>query len=222
MTVSSTPCWKRPATERRCGWRWALPWGLALWLLMLVPGLWAPTFAQTPGEVVQMQLERTDDGLLLSAGLRFELPDLVEDALRKGIPMYFIAEAEVLRERWYWSDKAVAHAHRYLRLSYQPLTRRWRLNLSSTPFTNAGLGVALGQNFDDYEEALAALQRIARWKIAEASEVDEDARHVVQLRFRIDLSQLPRPFQISAVGGRSGWNMLVSRTQRLAPERTAP
>ena len=176
-----------------------------------------PAAAQVPGEVVQMQLERTDEGLLLSAGLRFELPDLVEDALRKGIPMYFVTEAEVLRERWYWSDKGVAQAHRYLRLSFQPLTRRWRLNVSSTPFTNAGLGMALGQSFEDYDEALAALQRVARWKIAEASDVDDDARYLVQLRFRIDLSQLPRPFQISAVGPRSGWNLLVSRSQRLPP-----
>ncbi len=207
MTASSTPCSRKP--ERR-----AL---LALLGALALAPASLPVAAQLPGEVVQMQLERTDEGLLLSAGLRFELPDLVEDALRKGIPMYFVTEAEVLRERWYWSDKTVAQAHRYLRLSFQPLTRRWRLNVSSTPFTNAGLGMALGQSFEDYDEALAAMQRLARWKIAEASDVDDDARYTVQLRFRIDLSQLPRPFQISAVGPRSGWNLLVSRSQRLLP-----
>ncbi len=226
MTVSSTPSCRKRTPERRRGVPWGqlpiLLWGLGLWLLALLPGAATPAHAQVPGEVVQMQLERTDEGLLLSAGLRFELPDVVEDALRKGIPMYFITEAEVLRERWYWSDKSVAHAWRYLRLSYQPLTRRWRLNTSSTPFTNAGLGMALGQNFEDYEEALAAMQRLARWKIAEAADVDDDARYVVQLRFRVDLSQLPRPFQISAAGPRSGWNLLVSRTQRLPPEAAQP
>lgn len=227
MTVSSTPSCRRQTPERRRGAPWGqlpvLLWGLALWLLvLLLPGAAAPAHAQVPGEVVQMQLERTDEGLLLSAGLRFELPDVVEDALRKGIPMYFITEAEVLRERWYWSDKSVAHAWRYLRLSYQPLTRRWRLNISATPFTNAGLGMALGQSFEDYEEALAAMQRLARWKIAEVADVDDDARYVVQLRFRVDLSQLPRPFQISAASPRSGWNLLVSRTQRLPPEPAQP
>ena len=212
MTVSSTPCSRKP--ERR-----ALL--VLLGALALAPAC-PPVAAQVPGEVVQMQLERTGEGLLLSAGLRFELPELVEDALRKGIPMYFVTEAEVLRERWYWSDKTVAQAQRYLRLSFQPLTRRWRLNVSSTPFTNAGLGMALGQSFEDYAEALAALQRLSRWKVAEATDVDDDARYVVQLRFRLDLSQLPRPFQIGAVGPRSGWNLLVSRTQALPPLPTPP
>jgi len=39
----------------------------------------------------------------------------------------------------------------------------------------------------------------------------------VNFRFRLDISQLPRPFQIGAVG-RSGWNLLVSRSQRLGAE----
>ena len=128
----------------------------------------------------------------------------------------------MLRERWYWSDKTVAQAHRYLRLSYQQLTRRWRLQVASAPFTNAGLGVALAQHFDDYDEALAAMQRIGRWKIAEPSELDSGVGHVVQLRFRVDMSQLPRPLQIGALGPRSGWNLLVARSQRLPAEHPAP
>ena len=162
-----------------------------------------------------MQLQRSEEGLLLNASLDFELPGLVEEALRKGIPMYFVAEAELLRERWYWSDKLVAQSARYYRLSYQPLTRRWRLNMSASPLSNTGLGMALGQNFEIYEEALAAMQRLARWKIAETAEVEDEGRYAVQLRFRVDMSQLPRPFQISAVGARAGWSLLATRTQRL-------
>ena len=169
------------------------------------------------GEIVDFRLNQTSSGLMLSASMRFELPEQVEDALYKGIAMYFVAEAQVIRERWYWSDKVVAQASRHMRLSYQPLTRRWRLNISPVPFTNTGLGVVLGQNFDSYEDALAAVTRILRWKIAERSEIADDAVHIVHFRFRLDMSQLPRPFQIGAVG-RSGWNLLVSRSQRLEPE----
>ncbi|RZJ62970.1 MAG: DUF4390 domain-containing protein, partial [Acidovorax sp.] len=103
---------------------------------------------------------------------------------------------------------------RYLRLSYQPLTRRWRLNISPVPFTNSGLGVVLGQTFDEYDDAMAAIQRFSRWKIAEGGVMDADAVHTVHFRFRLDTSQLPRPFQIGTVG-RSGWNLLVSRSQRV-------
>ena len=164
-----------------------------------------------------MQLERSDDGVYLSAVLRLELPALVEDALYKGIAMYFVTEAEVVRERWYWSDRQVAQAARYLRLSYQPLTRRWRLNTSPMPFEKSGLGVLLGQNFDDLAEALDAMQRIARWKIAEPQAVVAGKRYGVQLSLRLDLSQLPRPLHIGALG-RSGWDMVVVRSQWLVAE----
>lgn len=163
----------------------------------------------------ELRLERAEDGLYLSTTVQFVLPELAQDALTKGIPIFFVAEAQVLRDRWYWSDRTVAETTRYLRLSYQPLTRRWRLSSSPSPFTNSGLGVVLGQNFEDYSDALSAVQRISRWKIAESDVIEADAVHTVHFRFRLDTSQLPRPLQIGAVG-RSGWSLLVSRSQRLA------
>ena len=174
--------------------------------------------AQSPAsEVSQWRLERADDGVYLSATLQFALPELAEDALYKGIPMFFVAEAQVLRERWYWSDRQVAAATRHWRLSYQPLTRRWRLSTSPAPFAKTGLGVVLGQNFDDLRDAVSAMQRISRWKIADAGEIDADVAYMVNFRFRLDMSQLPRPMQIGAVGS-AGWSLVLARNQRLVPE----
>jgi hypothetical protein len=233
MTDFSTHCCRSRNNEPRSGARWLTV--CALVVMLLLSGLWASqarsaqeaataaasvapaASAASASAAADMRLNRTEDGLYLSTSMQFSLPELVEDALYKGIPMFFVAEAQVLRDRWYWSDREVASATRYLRLSYQPLTRRWRLNLSSVPFANSGLGVVLGQNFDDYADALSALQRISRWKIADADEVHGDVAHTVNFRFRLDMSQLPRPLQIGAVG-RSGWTPLVSYSQRLAPE----
>lgn len=217
-TAFFTHCCKNRRNEPRGG-RWLLvcAW-FALFcgvLLCLGPQVAAAQTAST--QVGDLRLDRGDDGLYLSATLQFELPELAEDALQKGIPMFFVADAQVLRDRWYWSDRQVAETTRYFRLSYQPLTRRWRLNISSTPFTNSGLGVVLGQNFDSYADALSSIQRFSRWKIAERDVIESDAVHTVNFRFRLDMSQLPRPFQIGAVG-RSGWNLLVSRSQRLGAE----
>jgi hypothetical protein len=185
---------------------------LAAWLLALA----VPAHAQTAAaEVTQLRLERSDDGILLSSTVRFELPPIVEEALEKGIPMFFVAEAALFRDRWYWYDKQVSYAARHMRLSYQPLTRRWRLVVSSAPIGNSG--GALGQTFDTRDEALAAVQRISRWKIADLSELDPEARHNVDFRFRLDVSQLPRPFQIGAVG-HADWNISAVRNQRLALE----
>lgn len=192
--------------------RAAWSWFLALLLLFGAVPAWAQ---QPAADVVQMQVERTEEGVLLSAAVAFELPHAVDDALAKGIPMFFVAEASIYRDRWYWYDKRVSTVTRHMRLSYQPLTRRWRLQVTTGPAGQSGL--ALGQSFDTREEALAAVQRISRWRIAEPRDLDPDAIHYVDFRFRLDVSQLPRPFQIGVVG-QSEWNVQASRLQRLPQE----
>ncbi|HEY8359285.1 MAG TPA: DUF4390 domain-containing protein [Ramlibacter sp.] len=197
--------------ERIGGW-------LAAFLLALAVVSAGPALAQSQPaapDVTQLQVERNDEGVVLSATVRFDLPAVIDDALGKGIPMFFVAEASIFRGRWYWYDKRVAGAVRHMRLSYQPLTRRWRLQVSSSPIGHSGM--VLGQNFDSRDEALAAIQRISRWRIADPGEVDPELPHEVQFRFRLDLSQLPRPFQIGAVG-QSEWSIQAMRVHRLLPE----
>ncbi|MBI2770213.1 MAG: DUF4390 domain-containing protein [Burkholderiales bacterium] len=214
-TVFFTPCWKNSAPPASL-WR-PLDRLLRLWAAALLLALALPAWADTvPAEISQLRLERSEEGVLLSAYVKFDLPPVVEDALLKGIPMFFVAEATLFRDRWYWYDRSVAAATRHMRLSYQPLTRRWRLTVSSTVIGNSG--VALGQSFDTQEEAMAAVQRISRWKIADTADIDPDARHNVDFRFRLDVSQLPRPFQIGAVG-QADWSISAARNQRLALER---
>ena len=168
-------------------------------------------------EVSQAQLERTGDAILLSATVKFELSAVVEDALLKGIPIIFVAEADLFRERWYWTNKKVLSAERHMRLAYQPLTRRWRINVASGLITNAAMGVALNQNFESLSDALAALRRISRWKIADASDIEPGQRHFVEFRFRLDVSQLPRPLQIGTLG-QTDWNIVASSSQPLLLE----
>jgi hypothetical protein len=199
----------RPArTLERSVWTW-----LCACLLLWCTAQLAWAQAQPLAEVTQMQVERNEEGVLLSAAVDFDLPQAVDEALAKGIPMFFMAEATIYRDRWYWYDKRVTNASRHMRLAYQPLTRRWRLQVSSTPIGQSGL--VLGQSFDTREEALAAVQRISRWRIADLADIEPNSSHHVEFRFRLDVSQLPRPFQIGAVG-QSDWNILAVRTQRLA------
>lgn len=188
-------------------------WRFAVAVVLLAATVLAPLAATAQGaaEITQLKLERSEDDVLLTATVVFELPPVIDEALHKGVPMHFVAEANLFRERWYWADKRVASATRYMRVVYQPLTRRWRVQVSSLPITSSGL--VLGQSYDTQEEALAALQRIPRWRIASADAVDPDVPHNLEFRFRLDVSQLPRPFQIGAVG-QSEWNLSVSRTQR--------
>lgn len=214
-TVFITRCWKnaqRPGRLARAFFERAFRAAVACCALLLGAAALAEPQA---AEITQLRLERSDEGLLLSANVKFDLPGVIDDALAKGIPMFFVAEAVLFRDRWFWYDKQVAAAARHMRLSYQPLTRRWRLVVSPAPIGNSGL--ALGQTFDTREEALVAVQRVAHWKIADAAGIDPDGRYNVDFRFRLDVSQLPRPFQIGAVG-HADWDISVMRNQRLVAE----
>jgi hypothetical protein len=125
--------------------------------------------------------------------------------------------ADTLRERWYWYDKKVTSTERYMRLAYQPLTRRWRLNVSSGPGAAATVGLALNQSYDSLSGALAAIKRVSKWKIADMAEFDASVRYRVEFRFKLDLTQLPRPFQIGALG-QTDWDIGVSTVTPFALE----
>ncbi len=181
--------------RRRLRWAALLAACLLLWL--------HPLAAPAQGvELTNFEVQRTEEGVLLSFVAAFDLPRSVEEALLKGVPLHFQADAAVFQERWYWRDRRVAQASRGWRLTYQPLTRRFRV----------GFG-GLNQTYETLDEALVSLRRSSRWKIAEPGLLDDDARHYVEFSFRLDTAQLPRPMQIG-IGGQPDWSLSVERRQR--------
>ncbi len=182
--------------------------------LALSLGLPSWAHADTSVELQNFKLERQDASLYMSANWRFDLPATLEDALLKGITLYFVTEVEINQERWYVYNQRLAQAERHVRLFYQPLTRRWRVNISPQPFNVSGLGMSLGQSYDSAEEAMGAVRRIVQWRIANATDYTPDAKQTISINVKLDLKQLPRPLQIGAAG-QSDWNIGFSKTQRL-------
>src|SRR5688500_1140380 len=99
----------------RGGWRAAC----AARLLLLAALMWWPAAARADApEIHEFEIVRNEEGVQLNFAVRFDLPRNVEDALLKGVPLYFVAEAEVFRDRWYWTDRRVARAQRTWRVAY--------------------------------------------------------------------------------------------------------
>jgi hypothetical protein len=165
-------------------------------------------------ELQELKLDRQEAALYMSGTWQFELPSALEDALLKGITLYFVTEVEIRQERWYFYNQRVSYAERHVRLFYQPLTRRWRVNISPQAFNVSGLGVSLGQSYDTAEDAINAVRRIALWRIANATDYNPDAKQTISINFKLDLKQLPRPMQIG-LAGQSDWNIGYNKTQRL-------
>jgi hypothetical protein len=155
-------------------------------------------------ELTAFDLSRDEDGVYLSYAVEFELGRSVDDALIKSVPLFFVAEAEIFRDRWYWRDRRVAHAVRTFRIVYQPLTSTYRV-------TTIG---GLSQSYASRAEAIASISRASRWKVAEPGQLEEGGRHYVEFQYRLDTTQLPRPMQIG-ISGEPDWQLSVKRTLRI-------
>ena len=143
-----------------------------------------------------------DDQVLLNVDFALSLNSTLEEALLRGIPLYFLLEVEVQRPRWYWFDeKVLTHSTQY-RVSYQPLTRQYRVA--------SGL---LAQTFDSLQEVERLIGRVTARSIASASDLEKGSRYDVVVRLRLDQNQLPKPFQVNALASRE-WH-LASEARRI-------
>lgn len=180
------------------------------WLLaagaggLLTRDAWGQNRADPSGvEVQTLSLRREDGAVLLDFDLRVHLPAVVEDALQRGVPLYFQANAALFRPRWYWRDARVARVERQWRLSFQPLTGVYRVSLGS-----------ISQSHTRLEDALASVSRLGRWQLADAGQAEPGERHYAEFSWRLDITQLPRPLQFG-LGSGSEWSLGVERTLRL-------
>ena len=147
--------------------------------------------AQPSVLVDSAELEARDDpepGLYLNAQFSFETPPAIEDAVRRGIPVYFAIDFELVRTRWYWFNRPVASATLAYRVSYSPLTRQFKLSRG-----------ALGQPFDTLAEALATVRTVRGWKVAGRAAAESRDHLVARVRLRLDTTMLPKPFQVDSL-----------------------
>lgn len=134
------------------------------------------------------QLVASDDGYTLSADFNINFNARLEESVSKGIVLYFVTDFELTRSRWYWFDEQVIRRSRTIQLSYHALTRQYRLSTG-----------ALHQSFPTLSEALRTLSRLRNWQVLEKGEVRGERPYLAGVRMRLDLTQMPRTFQIGAV-----------------------
>ncbi len=157
-------------------------------------------------ELVEATLEATDDGYRLQSTFAVELTRSLEDALMRGVPLYFNLQVEVSRGRWYWFDEVAVKATRRIRLSYNLLTQQYRVSVDGS----------LHRNFSRLDELLALLRRPGRWIIADNAALQRDGVYTVGVQMSLDVSQLPKPIQVSAMSSgdwrmSSGWTRFTFR-----------
>lgn len=168
------------------------------WILALIIGLGsvAPSWANDITVMSASLSSRMDQpsGLYLDVNIEFDLPRSVQDALNRGIPLYFVTDFSIQSERWYWVNKPIVEASLMTRLSYSPLTRQYRLSRGG-----------LSQSFDSLSETLAILKSLHGWRVSDNPTIENPENCVAEVRIRLDTEQLPLPMQVTI--GENDWDL---------------
>jgi len=150
--------------------------------------------AQT-ANIQSAKLELTEEGYQLNADIELQLTSAMQEAVRKGVPLYFVAELQLTRGRWYWVDQTVVSANRERRITYAPLTDQYRVVTSG-----------VSQNVSSFDDVRRLLSRVRSWTVADKGQLRPGEKYEAALRFRLDTSQLPKPFQLNVLGSRE-WSL---------------
>lgn len=169
---------------RACGLVHLCVLALAAMLVLLV----APARADViPVRSADLRVE--DGEVLASAQFDVALTPPLEEALQKGIPLYFTIELELTRPRWYWVDEKVLQWSTTYRVSYTELTRQYRV----------ASGPLAGGSFETLGDVQRFIGRITSRPIARAADLAAGARYEAAIRMKLDVNQLPKPFQLNAL-----------------------
>jgi hypothetical protein len=167
---------------------------LAVWAVLLVAA-WPPTAVADEIVVEDVFIRQTEEGHALSADFAFAINARLEEALQNGLTLYFLIEFQLERPRWYWFNDRTSERTQRIRLWYHALTRQYRVSTG-----------ALSQSFASLDEARRALARVRNWIVAERGVLANDTTYDCYLRMRLDVSQLPKPFQLTTLGNRE-WTL---------------
>jgi len=163
--------------------------GLLLRSVLLV-WLFAATAYAEGVSVNKAEARLGENGYQLSASYDINLTFAAQQALTRGIPLYFVGEFSLTRSRWYWLDEEIFQGEQTVKLSYNVLTRQYRLSRG-----------ALFQNFASFEDALNILARQSSATIP-AELMKKDGNYTAAARLRLDIAQLPLPLQVNALTGK--------------------
>ena len=159
------------------------------WLLpALLAALLATAVAAADIPVTSASLRVEEGEVYLSAEFDFALTPALEQALDKGIPLYFTIDFELARTRVLWFPEKVAEWSITYRVSYSALTRQYRV--ASGP---------LGQTFESLGDVERFIGHVASRPVARAEDLSKDARYEAAVRMKLDVNQLPKPFQVNAL-----------------------
>jgi hypothetical protein len=169
---------------------------LAVFAAFALAALVVPSAHAADGIAVKdASLELTDEGWQLNSEFNITFSPRLEEAVNRGVPLYFVVEFEIARPRWYWFDERPIQLSQTYKISYTPLLRQYRISVGSA-----------SQNFTRFDEVTRVLSRLRGLPVASKNGLASGVAYQASVRMRLDTAQLPKPFQFDAISSRD-WSL---------------
>jgi hypothetical protein len=175
--------------------RAALRRGGAHWAFLLAIVIAAPAVQAQGISLKSAKVEAVDEGWQVDAEFDIQFSPKLEEAVNRGVPLYFVLEFEMSRPRWYWFDEKPVRFSQTYKISYTPLLRQYRLSVGN-----------VYQNFTSFEEVTRVLSKLRGVAISDHNAIKKDSAYQASVRLRLDTAQLPKPFQLNAIASRD-WSL---------------
>lgn len=166
---------------------------IAFSLIAIFP---STSFAEGDIYINSAKIDRSGNYYRLTTTQSFDLSDNLKDTLHRGIPLYFKTEIELTSRQLLWFDMTALSKTRTTRLSYNVLTRQYSVYISGS----------LQRSYRSLNSAISAIRYQPSWAFAYISELSDDETYEVAVKISLDVSQLPKPFQINALNSRD-WGL---------------
>lgn len=172
--------------------------GLMCFLLM--PSAQAAAENISPTRAVAVV--QSDGRMSVSSRFQTDLPPALQQVLKQGVPLHFtlnyrLSAPTLAAYRFKLGQIIGSGDNVSYKLSYHPLTNRYRVSVGT-----------FSSEYGSLDTALRGIGAIANWQVLPKGALDDTETHEIKAEIRLTLStsQLPKPFQINSLTSKN-WNL---------------
>lgn len=164
--------------------------------LVALLSVWSASACSAPAQVTLIEPLIGDNQLTMDVDFAMDLNRVMVDAVERGVPLHFAVDLVIKAPRWWWLDRVLVDTSLTRRLTYNTLTRQWRV-------ASGDLFLPVGS----LDEAMTVLRQVRGWPVAPLDQFDPDVRYEGRIRIRLDTSQLSRPLRVDALN-QGAWSLV--------------
>ncbi|MDD5580194.1 MAG: DUF4390 domain-containing protein [Methylobacter sp.] len=127
-----------------------------------------------------------NDSYVLSADISYELSPRAMDALKNGVPLFWVMQVKVQQQRDYLWNKTVVDRNIRYRIQYHALLNMYRVR-------NENRGDVF--NFSTLSAALDLMSTVRDFRIMDKTEIVSGKDYLAKMKVRLDRDALPLPLR---------------------------